>query len=268
MVYSSAYRRAYRKPLWDDFSKEEFISKLQYRSDRRSVEHRHEPWRWESDSEEDEDIEEIPGDDGSYDGGRREFIPREEKIDKRAPKQAWEERKEIKENGYAADKALVLPEKLKYGEDVEEKSKHSHVVGNARAKERDRGERKHHRRSEEKRKQRSKSTSPEKNHQSFDERRKKAPFLPYGRANEGPVDMWKTHNVLAAQPEVYPAALRAQKRRQQEIKKKAQLREEAVKKKETPAHFDVDVAFPKTWWMTEYQRNFCREEDVKRHFLR
>ena len=68
--------------------------------------------------------------------------------------------------------------------------------------------------------------------------------------------------------QVYPAALRAQKRRQQEIKKKAQLREEAVKKKETPGHFDVDVAFPKTWWMTEYQRNFCKEEDVKRHFLR
>ena len=68
--------------------------------------------------------------------------------------------------------------------------------------------------------------------------------------------------------QVYPAALRAQKRRQQEIKKKAQLREEAVKKKEVPSHFDVDVAFPKTWWMTEYQRNFCKEEDVKRHFLR
>ena len=41
-----------------------------------------------------------------------------------------------------------------------------------------------------------------------------------------------------------------------------------MKKKETPAHFDVDVAFPKTWWLTEYQRNFCREEDLRRHFLR
>lgn len=68
--------------------------------------------------------------------------------------------------------------------------------------------------------------------------------------------------------QVYPAALRAQKRRQQEIKKKAQLREEAVKKNDVPSHFDLDVAFPKTWWMTEYQRNFCKEEDVKRHFLR
>ena len=68
--------------------------------------------------------------------------------------------------------------------------------------------------------------------------------------------------------QVYPAALRAQKRRQEEVKRKEQLREEAVKRKEKPAHFDADVAFPKTWWMTEYQRNFCKEEDIKRHFLR
>lgn len=201
MVYSSAYRRAYKNPSWDDYSKDEFVSKLQYRSDRRSVEHRHQPWRWDSESEEEEDIEEIPADDGSYDGGRREFVPREEKLDKRIPKQAWGERKEVKENGHAADKALVLPEKLKYGED--EKPKHSHA---ARPKERERhghrGTRKHdHRSSEEKRKQRSQSASPEKN-QSSKESRKKVPFLAYGMANEGPVDIWKTHNVLASQPEV------------------------------------------------------------------
>lgn len=200
MVYSSAYRRAYKEPLWDNFSKEEFISKLQYRSDRRSVEHRHQPWSWDSESEEDEDIEEIPGDDGSYNGGRREFVPREDRIDRRAPKQAWEERKELKENGHAADKTLVLPEKLKYGEEEQENPKHPHVADDSRAK---RGARKHHmyRSSEEKRKHRSHSASPEKN-QSSEERKKKAPFLPYGRGNEGPVDKWKTHNVLAAQPEV------------------------------------------------------------------
>ena len=190
--------------MWDDFSKEEFVSKLQYRSDRRSVEHRHQPWSWDSDSEEEEDIQEIPGEDGSYNGGRREFVPREEKKDKRVPKRAWEERKEIIQNGHDADKALVLPEKLKYGED-EEKTKHSNAARDVRAKERDlhghRGERKNHRRSEEKRKQRSQSASPEKNYSS-NERREKAPFLPYGRANEGPVDKWKTHNVLASQPEV------------------------------------------------------------------
>lgn len=198
MVYSSAYRRAYKEPLWDNFSKEEFISKLQYRSDRRSVEHRHQPWSWDSESEDDEDIEEIPGDDGSYNGGRREFVPREDRIDRRAPKQAWEERKELKENGHAADKTLVLPEKLKYGEEEQENPKHPHVADDSRAK---RGARKHHRSSEEKRKHRSHSASPEKN-QSSEERKKKAPFLPYGRGNEGPVDKWKTHNVLAAQPEV------------------------------------------------------------------
>lgn len=67
---------------------------------------------------------------------------------------------------------------------------------------------------------------------------------------------------------VYPAALRAQKRRLEEIKMKAEIREEAARKKELPGHFDADIAFPKSWWLTEYQRNYCREEDVKRHFLR
>ena len=204
MVYSSAYRRAYKEPLWDNFNKEEFISKFQYRSDRRSVEHRHQPWRWDSESEEDHDIGEIPGDDGSYNGGRREFVPREERIDKRVPKQAWGERKEIKENGHTDDKTFVLPEKLRYGEEEgeeKEEPKHPHVASDSRSKGRDQGAGKHHRSSEEKRKHRSHSASPEKKRPS-EEGKNKAPFLPYGRANEGPVDKWKTHNVLAAQPEV------------------------------------------------------------------
>lgn len=269
MVYSSAYRRAYRKPLWDDYGKEEFISKLQYRSDRRSIEHRHQPWGWDS---EEEDVEEIPADDGSYDGGRRDFHLDEKKADKRPPKNAWEEKKDFREND-DAECGLLLPERLKFDEgETEEKPKHTSSAEDARPKEGEsRGRKyhrhKHHRSSRDKKKQQSHSNSPDKNPISGD-RGEKAPFLPYGMANEGPVDMWKTHNVLASQPEVYPAALRAQKRRQQEIKKKAQLREEAVKRKETPAHFDADVAFPKTWWMTEYQRNFCKEEDVKRRFLR
>lgn len=116
MVYSSAYRRAYRKPLWDDYGKEEFISKLQYRSDRRSIEHRHQPWRWDSESEEEEDIEEIPAHDGSYDGGRRQFHLDEKKADKKPPKNAWEEEKDFKENDHA-ERALPLPERLKFDEE-------------------------------------------------------------------------------------------------------------------------------------------------------
>ena len=181
---------------------------MQYRSDRRSVEHRHEPWSWDSESEE-EDIEEIPAGDGSYDGGRRrrERVPREKRIiDKRIPKQAWgEERKEIENHEHAADKALVLPEKLNYGEEEEKEPKQSHVADDvSRPKERGRGKRdnrKQHRSAEEKRKHRSQSASPEKNQYSRG-KKNKVPFLPYGMANEGPVEKWKTHNVLASQQEV------------------------------------------------------------------
>ena len=203
MVYSSAYRRAYKEPSWDDYSKKEFFNKLQYRSDRRSVEHRHQPWNWDSESE--DDLEEIPAHDGSYDGGRRgrERLPRQERIlEERIPKKAWEEkRKEIKNGGHVDDRTVVLPEKLKYDE---EEPKHSHLVrdDDSRPKERDR-EKRQHRSSEDKRKHRyrSQSTSPEKNRHSKG-KRNKAPFLAYGMANEGPVDMWKTHNVLASRPEV------------------------------------------------------------------
>ena len=92
MVYSSAYRRAYRKPLWDDYGKEEFISKLQYRSDRRSIEHRHQPWRWDSESEE-EDIEEIPAHDGSYDGDAVSFIQTRKRLIKNRQRTHGKKRK-------------------------------------------------------------------------------------------------------------------------------------------------------------------------------
>ncbi|XP_067031615.1 centriole, cilia and spindle-associated protein-like [Acropora muricata] len=300
MVYSSVYRRSYREPSWDDYSKKEFFSKLQYRSDRRSVEHRHQPWKWNGETEsDDENVEEIPADDGSYEGGRR-WRKRVDRMGRSIPKQAWEEeKKDIKQPVHG--KSLPPPEKLTYGEEDENKQKQSHEAKRMNhynqkdeddpkysatdkaivlPKEQECEEKKasnhkqsHHARPDNrnhrpsKKNYRSRSTSPGKKRLAKNERNK-VPFLPYGMANEGPVDMWKTHNVLASKAEVYPAALRAQKRRQEEIKMKAEIREEAARKKELPGHFDADIAFPKSWWLTEYQRNYCREEDVKRHFLR
>lgn len=300
MVYSSVYRRSYREPSWDDYSKKEFFSKLQYRSDRRSVEHRHQPWKWNGETEsDDENVEEIAADDGSYEGGRR-WRERVDRMGRSIPKQAWEEeKKDIQQPVHG--KSLPPPEKLTYGEEDENKQKQSNEAKRMNhynqkneddpkhsatdkaillPKEQECDEKKsinhkqsHHARPDNrnhrssKKKYRSRSTSPGKQRLAKGERNK-VPFLPYGMANEGPVDMWKTHNVLASKAEVYPAALRAQKRRQEEIKKKAEIREEAARKKELPGHFDADIAFPKSWWLTEYQRNYCREEDVKRHFLR
>ena len=195
MVYSSAYRRAYREPSWDDYSKQEYIKKMQYRSTRRSIEHRHQPWHWESDSGED-DIEEIV-DDGEKRG-------RAEDVKKRMPTKAWEDKKEIKENGHSPHKSLVLPQRLTYEEEHEvEKPKHSHASRDQQPKEHEqkRSTRKHHR-PEGKTKQRPHSTSPEKNKTFSTGKRKQIPFLPYGWANDGPVDIWKTHNVLASKPEV------------------------------------------------------------------
>ena len=125
MVYSSVYRRSYREPSWDDYSKKEFFSKLQYRSDRRSVEHRHQPWKWNGETEsDDENVEEIPADDGSYEGGRR-WRKRVDRMGRSIPKQAWEEeKKDIQQPVHG--KSLPPPEKLTYGEEDENKQKRSH----------------------------------------------------------------------------------------------------------------------------------------------
>ncbi|KAK3739926.1 hypothetical protein QZH41_015971 [Actinostola sp. cb2023] len=63
MVFKSAYQRSFGRSKWDGFTMEEFQRKLQYRTDRRSVEHQHQAWLWDSDDEE-EDVEEIPIDQG------------------------------------------------------------------------------------------------------------------------------------------------------------------------------------------------------------
>ena len=234
MVYSSVYRRSYREPSWDDYSKKEFFSKLQYRSDRRSVEHRHQPWKWNGETEsDDENVEEIPADDGSYEGGRR-WRKRVDRMGRSIPKQAWEEeKKDIQQPVHG--KSLPLPEKLTYGEEDENKQKQSHEAKRMNhynqkdeddpkysatdkaivlPKEQECEEKKannhkqsHHARPDNrnhrpsKKNYRARSTSPGKKRLAKDERNK-VPFLPYGMANEGPVDMWKTHNVLASKAEV------------------------------------------------------------------
>lgn len=68
--------------------------------------------------------------------------------------------------------------------------------------------------------------------------------------------------------QVFPAALRAAKRRQNVIKEKVKLHEEAIRKKELVAPIAEEEAklFPKDMWITEYQRNFCQTDDIKRHF--
>ena len=152
-MYSPAYRRAYRKPLWDDYGKEEFISKLQYRTSPSALEMGQRKWRrrWR---------------DSGTRWGRRQFHPDEKKADKKPPKNAWEEKKDFKENDHA-ERALLLPERLKFDEaEKEEKPKHTRSAEDERLNEREsRGgrdhRRKHHSSSGDEKKQRSHSNSPE-----------------------------------------------------------------------------------------------------------
>jgi hypothetical protein len=49
------------------------------------------------------------------------------------------------------------------------------------------------------------------------------------------------------------------------------IHEEAIRNKEltTPlTEEEVNLMLPKEMWITEYQRNFCKTDDIKRHFGR
>ena len=69
--------------------------------------------------------------------GRRQFHPDEKKADKKPPKNAWEEKKDFKENDHA-ERALLLPERLKFDKaEKEEKPKHTRSAEDERLNERE-----------------------------------------------------------------------------------------------------------------------------------
>ncbi|XP_001638867.3 centriole, cilia and spindle-associated protein [Nematostella vectensis] len=262
MVYKSAYQRYYRSPKWDDFSVEEYKARMNYRQQRRSVEHRHEPWLWESDIE-DNDIEEI---ESARDADKVAELPTTPPdVNKTKPVEAWLERKEQREDSLSEHKREEVKNKHKsmIKADATYKVKSDQARPN-----RERKQRSPERVKKRETRRRTRKDSPSRD---IEDKRRNPPFLPYGWANDGPVEYKKTHNVLASEPEVFPAALRAAKRRQQGIKQKTMAHEEAIRKREIVPPAVVDEPFPyypKGLWMTEYQRNFCRQDDVKKHFFR
>lgn len=57
MALYTQYRKQYRGPSWDDFALNEYNRKKDYRIGRRSVEHRHQPFEWDSSNSEISDAE-------------------------------------------------------------------------------------------------------------------------------------------------------------------------------------------------------------------
>ena len=208
MVFASAYKRYYKKPTWDDFSVQEWERKLQYRSDRRSLEHRHEPWFWDSD---DEDVEQVSQ---SVERDRHEPTVLEQR-EPRVPKLAWDSDKEPTDTKGRKERIRGVDEvehdKVR---DCEKKSadqgedKHSRQNGLSISKQkRDREERDRRqlrrRTVERKTRHHSSSESSSKRTKDADMKHASPPFVPYGWANRGrPVENMKTYNVLASPTEV------------------------------------------------------------------
>ncbi|XP_028396054.1 centriole, cilia and spindle-associated protein-like [Dendronephthya gigantea] len=247
MAMHTQYRKQYKGPSWDDFALNEYNRKKDYRIGRRSVEHRHEPFEWDdsSDSEiSDVEFEGTPTNaqpqkqtkrlssyktarNGDY--GGRDLTGENSKGDVPSVKKAWEISEPNDDERVYSQKATQTTHQK--------------------------------RRKNIKRKKAAKCTKKDRE-ESFvkdvgrgDER---VPFVSYGWANDAPIERKYTHNVRANAKDVYPASLRALKRREldiakrlQENKKKAQLDEEITREK----FFNLRDISP--MFMTEYQRSFC-----------
>lgn len=195
MVFKSAYQRSFRGPKWDNFTVDEFQKKLQYRADRRSIEHQHQAWIWDSDSE--EDVEEIPMPENKQDDKPVANLPSEPNDNERKRSvKAWvEEQRDIDEE---KEKAPNEEEK-KADQKVEHRKRNN--VDEAEHR------RRHHYHKH--RSPRGKTYAVERHRElespildDLEEKKKHPPFLPYGWANDGPTDLRKTHNILASDREV------------------------------------------------------------------
>ena len=189
VVYRSAYQQFFQGPQWDEYSRQEYTSKVQYRNDRRSVEHQHHVWFWDSDVEE-EDIEEVvaPKDGGNVaDHKSAAAGEKATQGDEKKPRKAW------------AD----VPKRRLDDKTLEQKGeRHKNDREPCGGKEATRiphKTRDGHEQSSEKRDRRVRSAHSSK---VAKDKQKAAPFVAYGWANDWKVDKKRTHNVLASAPEV------------------------------------------------------------------
>lgn len=162
------YQQFFEGPDWDEYSKEEYRNKVKYRSDRRSVEHQHHVWFWDSEVE-DDDIEEVVDHDSDGNiGDRTQAITLHGKArdgESMKPREAWADTRERRRDNRTPHRQAR--EKL--------------------------------RKCSEKKKHRPSSELPSR---SVKEKQRAAPFVAYGWANNGEVDKKRTHNVLASSAEV------------------------------------------------------------------
>lgn len=202
VVYRSAYQRFFKGPDWDDYSKEEYRSKAKYRSDRRSVEHQHHVWFWDSEIEED-DVEEIVDKERHVRDHAQVPTVREKEGGNRRSREAWSDKRGAQREKVVEERKQVddkNQQQVREEEDPKENSKkqqrHRQELGE-----------KHRKSSEKRREHRSSSESPSRN---FKEKQRQPPFVAYGWANDGTVDKKRTHNILASSAEVCEKALCSQ----------------------------------------------------------
>lgn len=170
-LYNSQYRKHYKSPHWDDFELDEYCRKLDYRVGRRSVEHRHEPWCWDSEDDEISEVDQII----------TASLPVSNEVEQRRSQTGSDHKRKgiSNEEKRAAEEAPAVEHRLKQNSNVRHRKTRSKK---SRAKSKDK-----------------QLTAGSTSNVSKNQR---APFVPYGWANEGPMEKKYTYNVKADPKEV------------------------------------------------------------------
>ena len=186
VVYDSQYRKHFKDPHWDQFAVNEYTRKLDYRIGRRSVEHFHEPWSWDSELEESS----FEGSDAGRCVGHTDSSRVNERL--KRTERAGQRREALKEKDVNDDERVV---KIPKGE--VQKKKHREKL-KERQQEMESKQERHQRRKPKWEILIKNATTKNKTEIPV----KKEPFVSYGWANAATIDKKYNYNVRASPNEV------------------------------------------------------------------
>ncbi|XP_022097934.1 centriole, cilia and spindle-associated protein-like isoform X2 [Acanthaster planci] len=259
MVFKkSEYRKQYRDPKWGAHFPH-YQEKVDYRVNRRRLEHHHQILDWDWDSENGN------GEDGAGEG-RPAMAPNRSNNN------------QVRRGRRAEDREVQTPDWSKMRDDQLQDQNgvvsggrlgSSPVLDRKQMKKTDGGQRKDSKSAQSTRKHKTASKHPSRDRRQVRPRtssEKKAdtgrrgpdrpPMVAYGWADEElTTGCKKTHNIRAS-ADIYPSALRAMRRRQLDIQQRAERdRQHSLRERRLKAMFNVPPQDDSVW-LTEYQRNF------------
>ncbi|XP_038074731.1 centriole, cilia and spindle-associated protein-like isoform X2 [Patiria miniata] len=271
MVFKkSEYRKQYRDPEWDAHFPH-YQEKVDYRVSRRRLEHHHQIFDWDWDSE-----------NGNSEENGRRGSPRPATAPNRNNSQARQGRRAKERHVEVSDREVQTPEWSKMrggpskdpigwvaGENLasspvlDEKQMHKGHMGQTKDSRPTKKHKASGRQPSRDRRRARPSTAPAERVDAKQEVQEQPPMVAYGWADqELTTGSKKTHNIRAS-ADIYPSALRAMRRRELDIQRQTERdRQHNLREQKLKAMFNMQPR-DDTVWLTEYQRNFAGPAELR-----